>query len=242
MMSGSAVQAADIIIIGFLVISGIAGIICGFTRLLLNICAWGASIWFSIYASPYIQPFFSQFITHPLGAQIASSALVFVVSLSLLIYISSSLSTSVKSSSFSGLDRGLGMLLGVGLGTFLFSVLFSFATVMLSKPVYAALVHETRLGEFFESCAKTTTGIFQDYYLKNISGLISKDTALQGVQDKAQELSKPVENAVKSVGNQAQEQLTKLIQEELESKTAPLEPAATVPQKSEPTQTVPAQQ
>ena len=222
MENGAAAHASDIIIIGFLVISALVGLICGFTKLLLNIGAWAASIWLSIYGSPYIQPFFEQFIPIPLGAKIASGALIFIITLSLLLYMSSSVASSVKGSPMRGLDRGLGLLLGAGLGALILSILFNFAPMVFSKISYNSLVHDTRLGTFFERGAQLTQQMALTFY-NTYSIEQTLAPVEQGAKTLAKEMVKPLtEEAVKAIGAQAQDQLTQLIEQEISQTLEPI--------------------
>ena len=216
MESSTAAQAADIIMFGFLMISALVGLICGFTRLILNLCAWTGSVWLAITGSSYIQPFFAQFISHPLGAQIAAASLIFIVVLSLLIYISGSISSSVKQSPMRGLDRSLGLLLGTGFGALILCVLFNFSPMVFSKTVHETLLNDTRLGAFFERGSQVTKQFALKLYTKYQGGESELHDISEKTQQKVKKIAAPfAKKAVDAATDQAQEELTQMIKDEL---------------------------
>lgn len=151
-------HTADLIIIGFLVISGLIGLISGFTRLFLSMTAWIGSGLLALASAPALQPLFMQLIPHQLPALIAAGALTFIISLSLLIYLGHTIGAAIKSSSLSGVDRSLGMLFGLTMGATLFSGLFNFAPKAFSKDSYERFMKQARFGPYLEQGAALTRG------------------------------------------------------------------------------------
>ncbi|MBN9564840.1 MAG: CvpA family protein [Alphaproteobacteria bacterium] len=250
MSQASAAHAADIIIIAFLVIAALIGVISGFTKLFLNIVAWGSAITLALVFASHIQPFFFQFIPYTLPSTIIAASLIFVVTLSVLIYISSSLGKLIKSSALSGLDRSLGLILGICLGTFLTSGIFNFIPMFLSKEKYDNLVQNAKLGHIFQEASK---------YSRLIAGTVLSNKLLSSFSSTPNTQTEnpftphqePTKEATSSerpsgYGGEERNQIDQLLQEELvpklespliqEHKENPSESAKDSPSKEPPAQ------
>jgi membrane protein required for colicin V production len=218
MSQASAAHAADIIIIAFLVISALIGVVSGFTKLFLNIVAWGSAVTLAIVFASHIQPFFFQFIPYTLPSTIIAASLIFVVTLSVLIYISSSLGRVIKSSALSGLDRSLGLILGMCLGTFMVSGIFNFMPTLLSKEKYDNLIANAKLGHIFQEASK---------YSRLIAGslisnqLLDSFLTLPNIQPSpatSNQQQSPPSHQLKGYDGEERNQIDQLLQEELEPK------------------------
>jgi membrane protein required for colicin V production len=221
MSQTSAAHAADIIIVAFLVIAALIGVVSGFTKLFLNLLAWASAVTLAMVFADQIQPFFFQFIPYTFPSTVIAASLIFVVTLSVLIYVSSSLGKLIKSSALSGLDRSLGLILGVCLGAFMVSGIFIVMPGLLSKEKYDNLVDNAKLGPLFQEASQ---------YSRLIAGSLLSSKLLDSFMSTL-DFPEPLSSGRQEVAPGAllnhqptgyegedRNQIDQLLQEELESK------------------------
>ena len=229
MSQTSAAHAADIIIVAFLVIAALMGVISGFTKLFLNILAWVSAVTLAIVFANHIQPFFFQFIPYTLPSTIIAASLIFVMTLSVLIYISGSLGRLIKTSPLSGLDRSLGLILGVCLGGFMVSGIFNVMPQLLSKEKYDNLVYNAKLGPLFQDASYYSRliagALLSSHFLDSfMSTLDSQPAASSSAQPEPTPGALPHREPIGYKG-QERTQIDQLLEEELELKPDDSDPS-----------------
>ncbi len=127
------ISYVDLIIAGGLLLFIIMGIIRGFTNDILSLMTWVGAFLTTSIAFPYLQPFIRTFIKEPFFGDIVLGFLVFILSLTLLVFIAKTISNQVRKSVLSGLDRTLGIVSGFFRGTILLTVVY-FMALMFWKP------------------------------------------------------------------------------------------------------------
>lgn len=121
-MENMPIQGADAAILVILLISAIFGFIRGFVKETLSVAGWVGAIFLSLYLFPIAQPIAREFILNLLIADILTGAVIFILSLVILSYISHAISEKVKASSLGALDRSLGIFFGIARGAILLGV------------------------------------------------------------------------------------------------------------------------
>lgn len=121
-MENMPIQGADAAILVILLISAIFGFIRGFVKETLSVAGWIGAIFLSLYLFPIAQPIAREFILNLLIADILTGAVIFILSLVILSYISHAISEKVKASSLGALDRSLGIFFGIARGAILLGV------------------------------------------------------------------------------------------------------------------------
>jgi len=114
-------NVTDIVILVFIVLSGLLALIRGFVKEVLSMAAWVGAAFVALPASLFphpnlfdpIVPYFRSFITIPYLPDAAAFLVVFVVALILLSGIGHVIASRVHQSNFSALDKSLGLLLGL---------------------------------------------------------------------------------------------------------------------------------
>lgn len=123
-MADLPISGADAAILVVLFISAVFGFFRGFVKEVLSVAGWIGAIFISLYLFPILQPFARQFIVNMLIADILTGAVIFILSLVILSYISHALSDRVRSSSLGALDRSLGIFFGIARGFLLLGVIW----------------------------------------------------------------------------------------------------------------------
>ncbi|MCR9212633.1 MAG: CvpA family protein [Proteobacteria bacterium] len=116
------IQSADAVILVILLISAIFGFARGFVKEVLSVAGWIGAIFLTLYLFPLLQPFAREFIANLLIADILTGAVIFILSLVILSYISHTISEKVKASSLGALDRSLGIFFGLGRAVILLGI------------------------------------------------------------------------------------------------------------------------
>ena len=121
-MENMPIQGTDAVILVILLISAIFGFIRGFVKETLSVAGWVGAVFLSLYLFPLLQPIAREFILNLLIADILTGAVIFILSLVILSYISHAISEKVKASSLGALDRSLGIFFGIARGVVLLGI------------------------------------------------------------------------------------------------------------------------
>jgi membrane protein required for colicin V production len=104
------IDLSIIIIIG---LSILIGVVRGATREVLGIAAWVGAFATVFYGLPILRPLGHHYIHSTMVADFVVGMVLFVLSLTVFILISSTISSRVKGSLLGGLDRSLGLVFGL---------------------------------------------------------------------------------------------------------------------------------
>ncbi|MEX1036698.1 MAG: CvpA family protein [Sneathiella sp.] len=123
-MENFPIQGTDAVLLVILLISAIFGFARGFVKETLSVAGWVGAIFLTLYLFPLLQPIAQGFILNLLIADILTGAVIFILSLVILSYISHAISEKVKASSLGALDRSLGIFFGIARGVILLGILW----------------------------------------------------------------------------------------------------------------------
>lgn len=121
-MENLPIEGADIVFLVILLISALFGFLRGFVKEVLAVAGWIGAIFVSLYLFPFAQPLARDFIANMLIADILTGAVIFILSLVILSYMSHAISEKVKASSLGALDRSLGIFFGIARGFILLGI------------------------------------------------------------------------------------------------------------------------
>lgn len=138
------VTLLDLIIVAVVLISAALAMIRGFTREILSIAAWLAAAVAAIYLHHHVVPYLTPYIKNATAAQLAAGAIVFLVTLIIVSFITVRISDSILDSSIGALDRTLGFLFGAVRGVLLAAVAFAFFGWLVSEATQPAWVREAK--------------------------------------------------------------------------------------------------
>lgn len=107
----------DAVVLGVLVVSGLLAFLRGFVREVLGIGAWVGAAVLAVWATPFARPRFEVWLHDRPGlAEPLAYAVLFLVSLGVLLLISHRVGRMVRGSALGGLDRTLGLVFGLARG------------------------------------------------------------------------------------------------------------------------------
>lgn len=135
---------ADIVIAGVLLVSGILAYFRGLIRETLTVAGWIGAAFATLYGFPHLRPVIGEFITSGLLTDLASAALIFIVTLVLLTVLTHIISERVKVSSLGHLDCALGFVFGVLRGAVLVALVYIGATIFWTERDFPPAIAEAK--------------------------------------------------------------------------------------------------
>ncbi len=107
----------DAVLVAVLAVSGLLAFLRGFVREVLGIGAWVGAAVLAVWATPYLRPRFESWMhDRPALGEPVAYAVLFLVSLAVLLFISHRIARTVRGSALGGLDRTLGLVFGLARG------------------------------------------------------------------------------------------------------------------------------
>jgi membrane protein required for colicin V production len=120
------VTLLDLIVIGVMLISALLAMVRGFTREVLSIAAWVAAAAAALFLHPYLLVYVDDYIKNPTVAQLVAGAIVFLITLIVVSFITIRISDMILDSRIGAVDRTLGFIFGAARGLLLAIVAFLF--------------------------------------------------------------------------------------------------------------------
>ncbi|TPW33415.1 CvpA family protein [Martelella alba] len=116
----------DLIVIGVLLFSALLAMVRGFSREILSIAAWAISAAAGYFLYPMLQPAVSGFLNDPRLAIAAAFAIIFLVVLIIVSFVTTRLADYIIDSRVGALDRSLGFVFGLLRGLLILVVAVAF--------------------------------------------------------------------------------------------------------------------
>ncbi len=138
------INPADMIVIGVILLSGIFAFARGFVHEVLAILGWFGAIVITIYAFPYLRHLPRPYLPSELISDIVTGTAIFIVSVTVLTYISHSLAERVRDSAVSALDRSLGFIFGLVRGAVIVSAVWVVMAWVISAGEMPSWIREAR--------------------------------------------------------------------------------------------------
>jgi membrane protein required for colicin V production len=106
----------DFVVLALLAVSALLAFVRGLVREVLGLAAYVGAIFAGVWALPRIRPQFQTWLGHSPWVDPVAFAVVFVITLIVLVLISRWISALVRASPIGGLDRTLGLVFGLARG------------------------------------------------------------------------------------------------------------------------------
>ncbi|PZM16987.1 CvpA family protein [Rhizobium tubonense] len=116
----------DGIVIGVVLFSAILAMVRGFSREVLSIVSWGGSAAAAYYLFPLLMPYAKRYTDDERIAIVGSAAVVFLIALIIISFITMKIADFIIDSRIGALDRTLGFLFGAARGVLLLVVAVAF--------------------------------------------------------------------------------------------------------------------
>ena len=116
----------DGIVIGVILFSAVLAMVRGFSREILSIVSWGGSAVAAYYLYSLLVPYALRYTADTRIATIASAAVIFLIALIIISFITIRIADFIIDSRIGALDRTLGFLFGAARGLLLMVVVVAF--------------------------------------------------------------------------------------------------------------------
>jgi membrane protein required for colicin V production len=197
-MENMPIQGADAVILVILLISAIFGFVRGFVKETLSVAGWVFAVVLRLYLFPLRQPIAREFILNLLIADILTGAVIFILSLVILSYISHAISEKVKASSLGALDRSLGIFFGIARGAILLGIAWLIFVQFIPEKDRPDWVLQARMLPIIEGSGEFIARLLPPDMQENlnISKESDKDT-MDRLKEKYEELPDGVKDGLK---------------------------------------------
>ncbi|PHQ70892.1 MAG: hypothetical protein COB93_04360 [Sneathiella sp.] len=203
-------QSADAVILVILLISAIFGFIRGFVKEVLSVAGWIGAIFLTLYLFPLLQPFSREFIINLLIADILTGAVIFILSLVILSYISHGISEKVKASALGALDRSLGIFFGLGRAVILLGIVWLAFVQFIPEDDRPDWILKARMLPIVASAGEFVAELLPPDMRENLSISREKDQdALDQLKKEYEKLPNSVKDGVKSTLDDAKKVIDK---------------------------------
>lgn len=171
-------NALDLVIIAVLLLSAILAAWRGFTREVLSIGSWVGAAIAMFVLGPKAVPFMQPYVENETLAMIAAFAVVFILALIPLSYISFRISEGVRDSMVGPVDRLLGLVFGGARGLVVIGIGFLVFKSLVGETRIPAWFNEARLLPLMEGSGRVIASLMPERHTEDSKA--EKDATLIG--------------------------------------------------------------
>lgn len=185
----------DLIIVALILLSVGIGFMRGFCNEVFTIFGWIAAIIATIYFTPVLTPFGEKFIEKEWLAKLATSAVIFLVTLGICSALSYFATKTLHASKLGIVDRSLGFGFGILRAVVLLGLGYSLFTYVFKEDNRPEWVDEARTRPFLESSSDWVRLVLP---LDDTLGLNDKDPEEDGkdIADKIEETAEDLKQSI----------------------------------------------
>ncbi|AZN72461.1 CvpA family protein [Georhizobium profundi] len=134
----------DGILIGITLFSAVLAMVRGFSREVLSVASWIAAAFAAFYFYPLLLPYAADYTTSNTVATIGSAAIIFLIALIIVSFITMRIADFIIDSRIGALDRTLGFVFGAARGVLLVVVGMLFLNWLIDEPRQPPWVTEAK--------------------------------------------------------------------------------------------------
>lgn len=164
----------DIIVIVFMLISGLLAMARGFTRELLSILSWAAAAVAAVVFFPRFQPMAREALDPKWLADIALIVGIFVVVLVVVSFVTIRIGDKVLDSRVGALDRSFGFIFGLGRGLVLVVIGYLFFVWLVPETDHPEWVSEAKTQPLLDRTGEIVLSVLPEDPEAYLSGIRSR--------------------------------------------------------------------
>ncbi|MBB4238371.1 CvpA family protein [Rhizobium esperanzae] len=184
----------DGIVIGVVLFSAVLAMVRGFSREILSIASWGGSAAAAYYLYPYLLPYAKKYTDDDRIAIVGSAAVVFLIALIVISFITMKIADFIIDSRVGALDRTLGFLFGAARGVLLLVVAVAFWNWLVDADHRPAWVNDAKSKPFLDSMVVKLKSVLPEQFAQMIPA---------SIRDKLQPPAQGAEGTNPPAGDQA---------------------------------------
>lgn len=156
------VPLLDLIVLGIVLLSALLAAVRGFTREVLAIASWGVAGAAALMLHPYAIPYAREHISNPQIALGVSIAVIFLVTLVIVSFVTARLSDVVLDSRIGAVDRSLGFLFGAARGILICVVGFLFFNWLVPEKMQPEWARSAKARPLLQSTGDSLIAMLPD--------------------------------------------------------------------------------
>lgn len=165
------VSIFDLVVLGVVIISAILAAVRGFTREVLAIGAWVAAGLAALFFHPQLVPIAREHIGNPTIALVVTIAVIFLVTLLVVSFLTVRLSDLVLDSRIGALDRSLGFLFGAARGVLICIIGYQFFAWLVPEKMQPEWAKTARTRPVLHSAGEGLIAMLPENLDRTISDL-----------------------------------------------------------------------
>ena len=173
----------DGIVIGVILFSAVLAMVRGFSREILSIVSWGGSAAAAYYLYPTLLPYAKRYTDSDSIAIVGSAAVVFLIALILISFITMKVADFIIDSRIGALDRTLGFLFGAARGVLLLVVAVAFWNWLVDQPHRPDWVNNAKSKPFLDSMVVKLESALPEQIAQVVRSKVEKIVPGQPSQD-----------------------------------------------------------
>jgi membrane protein required for colicin V production len=158
----------DGIVIGVVLFSAILAMVRGFSREVLSIVSWGGSAAAAYYLYPMLLPYAKKYTDDERIAIVGSAAVVFLIALIIISFITMKIADFIIDSRIGALDRTLGFLFGAARGILLLVVAVAFWNWLVDTAHRPDWVNNAKSKPFLDSMVVKLEGMLPEQFAQMV--------------------------------------------------------------------------
>jgi len=174
----------DGIVIGVVLFSAVLAMVRGFSREVLSIVSWGGSAVAAYYLYPKLVPYAKHYTDDDRIAIVGSAAVVFLVALIIISFITMKIADFIIDSRIGALDRTLGFLFGAARGVLLLVVAVAFWNWLVDEAHRPDWVNNAKSKPFLDSLVVKLEAALPDKFAQMI-----RTNVIDKIQPEKQQLN-----------------------------------------------------
>ncbi len=177
----------DGVVIGIVLFSAVLAMVRGFSREILSIASWGGSAAAAYYLYPVLLPYAKGYTDDDRIAIAGSVAVVFIISLIVISFITMKIADFIIDSRIGALDRTLGFLFGAARGILLLVVAVAFWNWLVDVSHRPDWVNNAKSKPFLDALVVKLEGVLPEDIEPQIRARILGKQAPEGTAPDAAE-------------------------------------------------------
>ncbi|MBB3453813.1 membrane protein required for colicin V production [Rhizobium sp. BK313] len=177
----------DGIVIGVILFSAVLAMVRGFSREILSIVSWGGSAVAAYYLYSLLVPYALHYTADTRIATIASAAVIFLIALIIISFITIRIADFIIDSRIGALDRTLGFLFGAARGLLLMVVVVAFWNWLVAPPARPEWVNSAKSKPFLDSLVEKLKSALPE----NIQAMLPAEIINKIAPNQQQQQSQP---------------------------------------------------
>jgi membrane protein required for colicin V production len=172
--SSMPVSIFDLVVLGVIFISALLAAVRGFTREVLAIASWGVAAVAALVLHPQLLPIVKEHISNATIALVVAIAVIFLVTLVIVSFITVRLSDIVLDSRIGALDRTLGFMFGAARGVLICIIGYQFFIWLVPDKMQPEWAKTARTRPLLDSTGQTLLGMMPENLDTAISSKLKK--------------------------------------------------------------------